>query len=130
MLFGMLITLVLPAWLVTLALALPLAVVAAGAFAWGVAIELFQVVWYTTIQTQVPREAISRVSSYDAMGSLMFGPIGLALAGPLIAAVGLEQAFLVAAAVALAAILTSLFFRSVRTLRTSTIGVEDDRAAT
>ena len=124
MLFGMLITLVLPVWLVTLALALPLAVVALGAFAWGMAIELFQVIWYTTLQTHIPRESLSRVSSYDAMGSLMFGPIGLALAGPLIAWVGLEAAFLVAAAVALAAIVGSLLFASVRALRS------DDPVAT
>lgn len=117
MLFGMLVTLVLPVWLVTLALALPLPIVVIGAFAWGMAIELFQVVWYTTIQTHVPRGAISRVSSYDAMGSLMFGPIGLALAGPLVVWIGLEGAFLVAAAVALAAILAALAARSVRALR-------------
>lgn len=117
MLFGMLITLVLPVWLVTLALALPLAVVALGAFAWGMAIELFQVIWYTTLQTHIPRESLSRVSSYDAMGSLMFGPIGLALAGPLITWVGLEEAFLVMAAIVVVAVVASLLSRSVRTLR-------------
>ena len=58
--------------------------------------------------------------AYDAMGSLMFGPIGLALAGPLVAAVGLQTGFLVAAGVALAAILASLLSSAVRNLRTST----------
>ena len=82
MLFGMLISLTLPVWLVCLAFALPLPVVAAGAFAWGLAIELFMVFWITALQTNVPRESLSRVMAYDAMGSLMFGPIGLALAGP------------------------------------------------
>ena len=113
MLFGMIITLTLPVWLVSLAFAAPLPVVAAGAFAWGMAIELFQVVWFTTLQTHIPRESISRVSSYDAMGSLMFGPIGLALAGPLVVAVGLQTAFLVAAAVCLVAIVASLLSRSI-----------------
>jgi len=119
MLFGMLLTLTLPLWLVTLAFAAPLAIVALGSFAWGVSIELFQVLWFTALQTNVPREALSRVGSYDAMGSLMFGPIGLALAGPLVAAVGLQAAFLVAAAIALVAILVTLFSASVRNLRTS-----------
>ena len=54
------------------------------------------------------------------MGSLMFGPIGLALAGPLVAAVGLQTGFLVAAGVAAAAILASLLSSAVRNLRTST----------
>lgn len=120
MLFGMLITLTLPIWLVTLAFAAPLWVVAAGSFAWGLSIELFQVLWFTALQTNVPREALSRVGSYDAMGSLMFGPIGLALAGPLVAAVGLKTGFLVAAGVALVAILVTLLSRSVRTLRSTT----------
>jgi MFS family permease len=120
MLFGMLICLTLPVWLACLAFALPLPVVALGAFAWGLAIELFMVFWMTALQTNVPREALSRVMAYDAMGSLMFGPIGLALAGPLVAAVGLQAGFLVAAGVALAAILAALLSSAVRNLRTST----------
>jgi predicted MFS family arabinose efflux permease len=117
MFYGMMITLALPLWLVCLAFALPLPIVAFGAFAWGVSIELFQVMWFTTIQTNIPRESIARVSSYDAMGSLMFGPIGLALAGPLVTSVGLQTAFLIAAAITFVAILGSLFFPSIRNLR-------------
>ena len=117
MFYGMLITLALPLWLVSLAYALPLPVVAFTAFLWGLAIELFQVMWFTTLQTNVPRESIARVSSYDAMGSLMFGPIGLALAGPLVVAVGLQTAFLVTAGITLVAIVGSLFFPSLRNLR-------------
>jgi MFS family permease len=120
MVFGLLVSLVLPAWLVCLAFALPLPVVAAGAFAWGVAIELFMVLWMTALQTHVPREALSRVMAYDAMGSLMFGPIGLALAGPLVAGAGLEAGFLIAAGVALVALLVPLLSSSVRGLRSGT----------
>lgn len=115
--FGMLVTLAMPAWLVMLALALPLPVIAAGAFAWGLAMELFFILWMTALQTHVPREALSRVSAYDAMGSLMFGPIGLALAGPLVAAVGLPASFLIAAGIALVAILLPLLSAAVRGLR-------------
>jgi MFS family permease len=117
LLFGMLISLTLPAWLVCLAFALPLPVVAAGAFAWGLAIELFMIFWMTALQTHVPRESLSRVMAYDAMGSLMFGPIGLALAGPLVAVAGLQAGFLIAAGVAVVAILASLLSSSVRNLR-------------
>ncbi len=115
--FGMLAMLVLPVWLVMLAFALPLAWIAAGSFAVGVCIELFFVLWTTTMQQNIPREALSRVSSYDAMGSLMFGPIGLALAGPLIVGVGSQTAFLIAAAIATVATLAALLSRSVRQLR-------------
>lgn len=33
------------------------------------------------MQREVPPAALSRVSSYDALGSMMFGPIGILLAG-------------------------------------------------
>ena len=119
---GMLACLTLPAWLVTLAFAAPLPVVAAGSLLWGVAIEWFTVLWSTAMQTNIPREALSRVASYDAFGSLMFGPIGLAIAGPLVALIGLQSAFLAAAAVAVVAIAASVASRSVRSLRRSVPG--------
>jgi predicted MFS family arabinose efflux permease len=114
---GSIIMFALPIWLVSLAFALPLGMVAAGAFLWGLSIELYTVFWYTALQVNVPREALSRVGAYDAMGSLMFGPLGLALAGPLVVWIGLQGAFLVAAAVAGLAIAAALLSRSVRNLR-------------
>ena len=113
---GMVAMLTLPLWLVTLAFELPIGWVALGSFACGVSLELLAVWWFTAMQTNIPRDALSRVSAYDAMGSLMFGPIGLAISGPLIVSVGANEAFLIAAAVATAAILGSLLFRSVRQL--------------
>ena len=73
--------------------------------------------WFTALQSNVPREALSRVSAYDLMGSLMFGPIGLALAGPLVSIIGLQEAFLISAAVITIALLLSLIPKSVRGLR-------------
>jgi len=121
---GLLATLALPLWLITLALELPLIWVAVGSFAFGVSLELLAVWWFTAMQTNIPREALSRVSAYDAMGSLMFGPIGLALAGPLIAGVGARAAFFIAAAVSAAAVLGALLFRSVRQLSSEPAGMQ------
>jgi hypothetical protein len=115
--FALLVALTLPVWLVSLALAAPLPVVCLGSFAWGLSIELFAVLWFTALHRNVPREALSRVSAYDAMGSLMFGPIGLALAGPIITVAGLQTGFLIAAALTLVAILGALAAPSVRALR-------------
>lgn len=117
MVFGMVITLALPIVQVMLALLLPLPVIAVGAFVLGVALELFYVIWLVALQTHIPREALSRVNAYDAMGSLMFGPLGLALAGPLVGLVGIQAAFLVAAIIATIPIVVSLFFRSIWSLR-------------
>jgi MFS family permease len=117
LLFGMIISFAFPLWVLTLAFTAPIWVVAIGALIWGIAIELFMVLWFTALQTQIPREALSRVSAYDAMGSLMFGPIGLALAGPLVAFVGLKTSFLLAAAVMVVALLGGLLSKSLRDLR-------------
>lgn len=113
---GMLITLALPVWLLLLDAEAPLVLAAAGAFGFGIALELFYVFWLTSLQTRVPRESLSRVNSYDALGSMMFGPIGLALAGPLVAAIGLHTTFIVGAVIATVAVGVSLMFRSVRQL--------------
>jgi hypothetical protein len=40
------------------------------------------VLWETALQRFVPAAALSRVSSYDILGSLLLGPVGLLLAGP------------------------------------------------
>lgn len=107
----------LPILFVTLAFALVLPLVAIAAFLMGIAFEVLGVLWFTALQTNVPRESLSRVSAYDAMGSLMFGPIGLALAGPLVAAVGTQTGFLVAAGVTAVALTVTLLSGSVRGLR-------------
>jgi len=115
--FGMFLCLTLPAWLITLALAAPLPVVMAGAFAWGFAIEVFQVLWFTALQRNVPSESLSRVSSYDAFGSLIFGPIGLAAAGPLLNVMPIAEAFALAALVAVLGVVAALLVPSVWRLR-------------
>jgi MFS family permease len=56
----------------------------------GVAVSLFFTMWDTSIQEQVPPHAISRVSSYDFAVSLGLMPLGMAVAGPIAATVGLE----------------------------------------
>lgn len=60
----------------------PLWSIVAAAFVGGACLDLFGVLWQTSMQRSVPPEALSRVSSYDALGSLMLGPVGLLLAGP------------------------------------------------
>jgi MFS family permease len=119
MVVAMLGMLALPVLLVILAFQLNLAIVTLGAFVLGIAFELMGVLWFTALQTNVPRESLSRVSAYDAMGSLMFGPIGLALAGPLLTVMSLHTAFLLSAVVITVALLATLASRSVRELRST-----------
>jgi MFS family permease len=52
-------------------------------FAAGAGMEVFGIGWSTALQQQVPEEVLSRVFSYDALGSFVTIPVGQLLAGPL-----------------------------------------------
>ena len=77
----------LPPFLV-LALHAPLWLVAVSMLVNGVCVDIFEVLWDTALQTHVPSHALARISSYDALGSFVLGPAGLAIAGPVAAAIG------------------------------------------
>jgi len=61
------------------------------ALLWGITIDLWTTIWSTAMAREVPREALSRVSSFDAMGTMLLRPVGLAIAGPLSSAIGLAN---------------------------------------
>jgi MFS family permease len=92
--------LILPASLVLLSFAPPLAILAGGAFVASAATTLADTIWHTTLQQEVPSEALSRVSSFDWTVSLMIFPLGAALVGPLAEALGFQQALLLIAVLA------------------------------
>ena len=61
------------------ALGFPLGVpaIVATAFLAGVGIEIFGVLWDMSMQQKIPPEKLSRVYSYDALGSFVLIPLGL-----------------------------------------------------
>ncbi|TMR16307.1 MFS transporter, partial [Nonomuraea zeae] len=95
----------------------PLWAIVAGAFVLGVCFDVFGVLWQTTMQREVPAESLSRVSSYDILGSLMFGPIGLMFAGPAAYLFGTEEALLGCAVIIVLSTLAALLSPGVRNLR-------------
>lgn len=94
----------------------PLIALMALALIAGIGNEVFGVLWDTAMQQEISQEKLSRVSSYDALGSFALIPLGLAAAGPIADAVGTRETFLGAAAISLVATLAVLLSRSVRTL--------------
>ena len=102
-----------------LALSIPLQVwaIAAIAFVAGFGIEIFGVFWDLAMQEQIPPEQLSRVYSYDALGSFVFIPIGAAIAGPAAEAFGVRETLVGAAAVTVVATAVVLLIEDVRTLR-------------
>jgi MFS family permease len=104
------------ALLVAYGFSAPVPVIAAAAVVGTAAMNFGSSLWFTTLQQHVPPHAISRVSSYDWMGSMVFLPLGLGLAGTVSHVVGAGNAMLGAAAIAAVANGAMAFLPSVRTL--------------
>jgi len=72
----------------------PLWPVAAACLLAGGGNAVFNVLWETALQRNVPGDLLSRVSSYDWFGSLAFQPVGQAVAGPVSGAIGIPLTLL------------------------------------
>ena len=68
----------------------------------GLGLSLFDVWWQTALAQRIPPHALSRVSSYDWMGSLALLPLGYLLAGPIGEAIGPAETMLIGGAVGVA----------------------------
>ena len=97
-----------------LAPALPVLLVAFGLG--GVALEVFAIAWDQSLQTRVPREALSRVYSYDMVGSFVAVPLGEVLVGPAAHVFGTAPTLVACAAVIVVATAAAVSTRSVRQL--------------
>jgi MFS family permease len=114
--FGSSLLAFLPIPLALLALRAPVVVIGAGALLAGVGNMVFNSLWETSLQQHVPPAALSRVSAYDWFGSLAFQPVGLIVAGPAAAAIGISTTLWIAAAGSLAIAALSVATPSVRRL--------------
>jgi MFS family permease len=84
--------------LASLAVAAPALTIAALAVPAGVSTSLYMVLWDTTLQERVPREALARVSSFERISVFAPLPVGMALAGPVAEWLGVETTLWVSAA--------------------------------
>ena len=108
--------LLMPLVLVALGFPLALPIILVAGFVAGLGIETFGILWDTTMQREIPPESLSRVYSYDMLGSIAFVPIGLAVAGPVADLVGTRETLWGAAAIVVLATLPVFAVRDVRTL--------------
>ena len=103
--------------LATLAVPLPLPVIALTGFVTGVGFAFGDAIWMSTLQRCVPEHALSRISSFDWLGSVALNPIGYALIGPLAVAFGTSEMLLIAGCANIAVCLGVVLIPSVRSLR-------------
>ena len=99
-----------------LAVSAPVPLIAASMLVNGVCVDVFEVLWDTALQRHVPAGLLSRITSYDLLGSFALGPLGLALAGPAAAAAGLAATLTGAGLLLAAASVIPLLSRAVRDL--------------
>jgi MFS family permease len=99
-----------------LAAGAPVPLLACGALVSGAGMMLGMSVWESTLQRQIPAESLSRVSSYDWFGSFAFYPLGLAVWGPVAAAIGTSVALWLAFGLFIACVLALLAVPDIRRL--------------
>ncbi|HVA22050.1 MAG TPA: MFS transporter [Candidatus Micrarchaeia archaeon] len=102
--------------LALLAARTPLWVVCLGALPGGIGVPVFSALWTTTLQREVAPDVLSRVSAFQVLGSHALLPVGLAVAGPLVAVVGAAPVLWVGAAYVLGSGAVVLALPSVRGL--------------
>ena len=103
--------------LVGLALAWPTWLIAGASFLGSVGLAVHLTLWFTVFQRHVPEHAQSRVSSYDALGSFVLIPVGVALVGPIAGVVGTTATLWLTVGVFLASTAVIVSIPSVRAIR-------------
>ncbi len=115
---------VLPAGVLLAALAVPVSLIAmvVVSFAVGIGFALGNTLWITALQRNVPAHALSRISSFDWLGSVALNPIGYALIGPIAAAIGTSETLVAAAILNIAVCVSVVLVPSVRSIRMNAPG--------
>jgi predicted MFS family arabinose efflux permease len=103
-------------YIFTMAKPQSLFVIAFGAFLFGITLDLWGTLWNTALQRKVPRDSLSRVSSFDWMGSMMLRPVGLAIAAPFATLFGIENFLYALAGISAVIIALSLLSKEVRNM--------------
>lgn len=94
----------------------PVALVLVLAAGTGMGFALFDVWWNTAMAERIPPHALSRVSSYDWMGSLILLPVGFLVAGPVADATSPGAVLAVGGAATAAVLAAGLIPRETRLL--------------
>jgi predicted MFS family arabinose efflux permease len=86
---------------------------------------MMMVQWTVTMARSIRPEMLARVSSYDALGSMMAMPLGALVAGPVASAIGVPHTEFAAAALIVVVSAACLLPRDIR----ATSGTPSPRAA-
>jgi len=106
-------SLTLTIYLLVLSKPMPLPAICLAAFFWGITLDLWGSMWGTAFQRTIPREALSRASAFDGMGTMLLRPVGLAIAAPLAGLFGISHTMLIFAGTSFVVIIILLMIPAV-----------------
>lgn len=115
--------------LLLLAVPAPVAVLAAVGFVSAACLTVGDAVWFATLQRHIPEHAISRISSFDWLGSVALNPIGYVVVGPLAGEIGVSATLVLAGALNLLFGVTLLGVPAIRVLSAAPVAEEERPAA-
>jgi MFS family permease len=101
---------------IAMALSDSVVVLLAGAALHGFGLEIFSVNWDLSIQQNIPEDKLARIYAFDMVGSFVARPVGLVVAGPVSALVGMTPWLIVVGCVMGGTALLSTLLPSVRGL--------------
>ncbi|MGY0237002.1 MFS transporter [Longispora urticae] len=102
--------------IVALGLGAPVPVLIGAALLMGIAVSFPDSLWMTALQQHVPEESISRVMSFDLMGSFVLRPVSYTAAAAAAAAFGAGHTLVAGALLLAVATLATLLLPGVRNL--------------
>ncbi len=95
----------------------------------GLGLEIFAVQWVMNLQREIPPERLARVTSVDWLASSVMMPLGLALTGPVSAAIGRSALLVIGTVGGFAVPLAALFFRGMTRFHSDVAPAAPDGAA-
>lgn len=104
-------------WILSLANSKSIILIALCAFALGIALDIFYVLWVTTIQQHVAKDSLSKVLAYDAWGSMAMAPLIMGIAGPITEYLGATKTLNGLAIIFIAALTLPFLVKEVREVR-------------
>lgn len=96
---------------------LPVTWIAIGYGSLGASLAFWLVMFHTSVQTQIPPDVLGRVSSFEVAGSLIMGPVGRAIAGPVGAWLGIATVLTFSTVTAVVVIVLLLAVPAIRNLK-------------
>ena len=104
-------------WILALANSRSVLLIAVCGFMLGIAMDLFYVLWVTTIQQHVAKDSLSKVLAYDAWGSMAMAPLVMGIAGPIAEKFGTTTTLNYLAIIFSLALLLPFLVKEVRQIR-------------